>query len=548
MQAGFVILARCHADGQHLAMFRLPLHRPGKPDGPNHSTRNLPETLLDSKQVASGNTVVTSMDWLPAQPEGHLLCMGFSHGGVSLFSSLGELRISFLLCSKPVQRVRPGIEPVGSGSRCELLVLHKGGVLAAMAFVGIQPPSPSKMSEDMRSSSGQELAEGSFQYELYELGDRETTEDVCFSDAFQPLEDVFAISGCSSIIALGARPFLSQHWISGGRGESARAMLGDAASAVASYARSWLPFGKKGERNSNPKATPANLPAGMLRIYEIQVPGRGRPGVLAAAKRFLDPTRTGERLEPACLPWTPSPSIGQCALTGSQKQTNALAATSDAYGRVGLFCLETLRCLHLWKGYRDAQVAWLWPSSANGESCCSGRYTPFFTIYAPRRGLLEIWDLNCEHGPERADAAAVDVDCQLLITGQGKVVLVRPSGQVDYLKVQSKQTRSGINNITSEASSDDFGSAHSNEDTHERDTAPTEAYLSAEACSAIAGKLLSHSRNAEKTGNSTMKGESISESTEEKIETSDAAHAAVEIVSSDLPDVAGSCFTRGATL
>lgn len=40
----------------------------------------------------------------------------------------------------------------------------------------------------------------------------------------------------------------------------------------------------------------------------------------------------------------------------------------------------------LWKGYRDAQCAWM-------EHIVEERRLLFLVIYAPRRGLLEVWKM-----------------------------------------------------------------------------------------------------------------------------------------------------------
>ncbi|CAE8728014.1 unnamed protein product [Polarella glacialis] len=127
-----------------------------------------------------------------------------------------------------------------------------------------------------------------------------------------------------------------------------------------------------------------------------------------------------------------------------QGKSAVLAATCDAYGRVGLFCLETLRCLHLWKGYRDAQVAWLHvdedrceapdvssEDEARPETSSERRLG--LVIYAPRRGLLELWSLGGPglEGPKRAAAASVGCGCRLLASPDGRAHLLGSCGQLD---------------------------------------------------------------------------------------------------------------------
>ena len=73
-----------------------------------------------------------------------------------------------------------------------------------------------------------------------------------------------------------------------------------------------------------------------------------------------------------------------------------LAASTDGFGRVMLLDLRRGCVLRMWKGYRDAQMAWLQVSE---EPMTTGkkhinqheRMALFLVLYAPRRGLLEVW-------------------------------------------------------------------------------------------------------------------------------------------------------------
>lgn len=81
--------------------------------------------------------------------------------------------------------------------------------------------------------------------------------------------------------------------------------------------------------------------------------------------------------------------------------TGRLAAMADALGRVMLVDLATLppTLVRMWKGYREAQMAFfqspLTPESGSGAVEASRRqYQLFLAIYAPRRGLLEVWEMR----------------------------------------------------------------------------------------------------------------------------------------------------------
>lgn len=84
-----------------------------------------------------------------------------------------------------------------------------------------------------------------------------------------------------------------------------------------------------------------------------------------------------------------------------------LAATCDSFGRVVLWDLTRLVALRFWKGYRDAQVAFMTApcdqtgttsASANRGSAVSGSVDSasptaglFLALYLGRRGLVEVW-------------------------------------------------------------------------------------------------------------------------------------------------------------
>eukprot|EP00921_Rhytidocystis_pertsovi_P003740 GHVQ01006489.1.p1 GENE.GHVQ01006489.1~~GHVQ01006489.1.p1 ORF type:complete len:522 (+),score=67.64 GHVQ01006489.1:1769-3334(+) len=144
----------------------------------------------------------------------------------------------------------------------------------------------------------------------------------------------------------------------------------------------------------------------------------------------------------------------------------SLAVVADTLGRVSLVDLTTIRVLHMWKGYRDAQIAWLlnnlpqasqphsftqrkpgphpgtnpssdpphkFPlstqpltSSGGGRGPCRGG----LAIYAPRRGLLELWDTRTL---QRVGAAVVNGG--ILLGSWGRVVFVsHGSGGVVLLR------------------------------------------------------------------------------------------------------------------
>lgn len=85
-----------------------------------------------------------------------------------------------------------------------------------------------------------------------------------------------------------------------------------------------------------------------------------------------------------------------------------LSAVTDAMGRVTLVDNKRGVAIRMWKGYRDAQCGWI----EVGEDKYSGihknsnksvrtthvRTTLFLVIYAPKKGVIDIWGI--QQGPK----------------------------------------------------------------------------------------------------------------------------------------------------
>eukprot|EP00927_Polykrikos_kofoidii_P038604 TRINITY_DN33015_c0_g1_i1.p1 TRINITY_DN33015_c0_g1~~TRINITY_DN33015_c0_g1_i1.p1 ORF type:complete len:1682 (+),score=281.90 TRINITY_DN33015_c0_g1_i1:91-5136(+) len=431
---GAMAIGRCSSDGHRLDLFRL------------CCKRGTLERAEAAKPIAmKGLAVVTAMEWLPMASEQPVLCVGFSNGGLSLFTPRGAVCLSFSLVLKPVMRIRLSPAPANDGDQHQMakqqrvLVLHEGGALAILPLDTLRGAVLGR-----KSSIEGDGDPGDFRFQLYELRGREATADVCVVDQVLPFEDVFATRGAAGIVALGSKPFVSLHRLSGETGSS-QTLLGAAASAFGTYARSWVSFRATRERTFDPRNAALQQPAGLLKAADIHVQPRCKVEELAVGSKFIDPTRSGELLHPAPL----------------RKNAATLGAACDAFGRVSLFCLETLRCLHLWKGYRDAQVAWLQRPCGKDdhiEDCGSGLG---LVVYAPRRGLLELWDVASSVGPRRADAAAVDQDCRLL-AGRGHVHLLRKNGRLDrvgWRSVLPRAPASGARSVVSGGAAVDAASS-----------------------------------------------------------------------------------------
>nr|XP_058131215.1 rab3 GTPase-activating protein non-catalytic subunit isoform X3 [Dasypus novemcinctus] len=200
----------------------------------------------------------------------------------------------------------------------------------------------------------------------------------------------------SQYITVGSNPFTGFFYALEG---STQPLLSHVALAVASKltsalfnaASGWLGWKSKHEEEAAQKQKPKVEPATPLAVRF------GLP----------DSRRHGESL---CL----SPC-------------NTLAAVTDDFGRVILLDVARGIAIRMWKGYRDAQIGWIQivedlhervPEKVDfspfGNTQGPSRVAQFLVIYAPRRGILEVW--STQQGP-RVGAFNVGKHCRLLYPG-----------------------------------------------------------------------------------------------------------------------------------
>ncbi|KAG8314054.1 Rab3 GTPase-activating protein non-catalytic subunit, partial [Homalodisca vitripennis] len=79
-----------------------------------------------------------------------------------------------------------------------------------------------------------------------------------------------------------------------------------------------------------------------------------------------------------------------------------LCVVSDSLGRVTLIDNSTGLALRMWKGYRDAQCGWL--TAEEEQSKGRKRLALFLVIYAPKKGIVEVWAM--QQGPRIATFTA----------------------------------------------------------------------------------------------------------------------------------------------
>lgn len=107
----------------------------------------------------------------------------------------------------------------------------------------------------------------------------------------------------------------------------------------------------------------------------------------------LDSLRTHPMFQPATILRWNSKIVDTARVLQSLTVSpwdHCLACTSDGFGRVMLMDLSNLAILHMWKGYRDAQVQFTEIRSSANKM----RTTRAVAIYLSKRGFLELWSLE----------------------------------------------------------------------------------------------------------------------------------------------------------
>lgn len=114
-----------------------------------------------------------------------------------------------------------------------------------------------------------------------------------------------------------------------------------------------------------------------------------------------------------------------------------LAAVTDDFGRVMLVDVNNWLVTRMWKGYRHAQCGWVEVKRDPEEP--GTPHASFLVIYAPKRGLLEVW--SAQRGP-RVAAFNVGKNCRLLYAGH-KMLNMRAEA--------TNKPREGMNLLTEQS-------------------------------------------------------------------------------------------------
>ncbi|XP_041468264.1 rab3 GTPase-activating protein non-catalytic subunit-like isoform X1 [Lytechinus variegatus] len=374
-------------------------------------------------------------------PDWTCVVLGFTSGYVRMYTETGSLLLAQLLHEDPVLKLkgRTYEMPRHAGvaeQQEELTILYPTALVTVDGFSLFQSLRACRNQLAKAAASGSDnIQPPPLVYKKWGLQQQDAIVDhistgVVTSCSFDQLHAASTLGGyaasiktsppvCHKYITTGAGPFLGFFFALEG---SAQPLFSDVALAVASKLKSaifsaasgWFGFG------------------GNKQNTDTQAPSKTKPRIEPAISL---PIRFG-------LPDVRRHGDSIVLAPGMR-----LAVSTDSFGRVSLIDVSRGVAVRMWKGYRDAQCGWIQVvedihrerSSDHGSKkprvSAGSKHGPrvalFLVIYAPRRGIIEVW--NTQQGP-RVAAFNVPKSCRLLYPGYGVMGL-------NSLSVQDSRTR-----------------------------------------------------------------------------------------------------------
>ncbi|KAK5603609.1 hypothetical protein CRENBAI_003759 [Crenichthys baileyi] len=346
------------------------------------------------------------------RPDWTCIVVGFTSGYVRFYTESGVLLLAQLLHMDPVLRLKcrtyeiprhPGV----TEQHEELSILYPAALVTIDGFSLFQSLRACRNQVARAAAAGSDVVPPPpLAYKKWGLQEMDTTVDhssvgVMTLCVFDQMKNASILGGfqasvkgsppaMSQFVTVGSGPYTGFYYAVEGNSQPllshvAMAVASKLTSALFSAASGWLGWNKnKNEEDAAQKQKPKVEPATPLGIRF------GLP----------DSRRHGESI---CL----SPC-------------NTLAGVTDDFGRVALLDLARGITIRMWKGYRDAQLGWLQVQEERGDrefspsASLPRRHALFLIIYAPRRGILEVWAM--QRGP-RVGAFTVGKHCRLLYAG-----------------------------------------------------------------------------------------------------------------------------------
>uniref|UniRef100_A0A3B3XXG0 RAB3 GTPase activating protein subunit 2 (non-catalytic) n=1 Tax=Poecilia mexicana TaxID=48701 RepID=A0A3B3XXG0_9TELE len=346
------------------------------------------------------------------RPDWTCIVVGFTSGYVRFYTESGVLLLAQLLHVDPVLRLKcrtyeiprhPGV----TEQHEELSILYPAALVTIDGFSLFQSLRACRNQVARAAAAGSDVVPPPpLAYKKWGLQEMDTIVDhssvgVMTLCVFDQMKNASILGGfhasvkgsppaMSQFVTVGTGPYAGFYYAVEGNSQPllshvALAVASKLTSALFNAASGWLGWNKnKNEEEAAQKQKPKVEPATPLGIRF------GLP----------DSRRHGESI---CL----SPC-------------NTLAGVTDDFGRVTLLDLARGAAIRMWKGYRDAQLGWLQVQEERGDrefspsASLPRRHALFLIIYAPRRGILEVWAM--QRGP-RVGAFTVGKHCRLLYAG-----------------------------------------------------------------------------------------------------------------------------------
>ncbi|XP_040286392.1 rab3 GTPase-activating protein non-catalytic subunit [Bufo bufo] len=352
------------------------------------------------------------------RPDWTCIVIGFTSGYVRFYTESGVLLLAQLLNEDPILQLKcrtyeiprhPGV----TEQHEEMSILYPSALVTIDGFSLFQSLRACRNQVARAAASGNENVQPPpLAYKKWGLQDIDTIVDhvsvgVMALSPFDQMKTASVLGGfnaaiksspptMSQCITVGSNPFTGFFFALEGSTQPllshvALAVASKLTSALFSAASGWLGWKSRHEEEPQQKQKPKVEPATPLAVRF------GLP----------DSRRRGESI-----------SLSPC---------NTLAAVTDDFGRVILLDVGRGIAIRMWKGYRDAQVGWMqivedlhereaerghFSPFGNTQGPC--RVAQFLVIYAPRRGILEVW--STQQGP-RVGAFNVGKHCRLLYPG-----------------------------------------------------------------------------------------------------------------------------------
>lgn len=352
-------------------------------------------SLLCLPIASQKKTLSGGVDWT-------CIVVGFNSGYVRIYTEKAELLLSQLLHEEPVNKLKCQIYTFSKSSFLsdhqadELLIVYGSVVVSVDGFSLLQTLRACR-SQLARVAAGKwEVIEAPpLTYKKWSFQENNKINDcdsigIVTSNSFdylsmQSLRSGFhapvrsSVSVVNLYLTVGCNPYIGFYQATE---EGSQLFLSDVAHAVANKLKSFF----------------INATAGSLLSWNQQPSKKQKiepPTTIPLKHGLFDRRRHG--------------------ITINISPNKMLAAVTDAFGRVILFDVQKGMAIRMWKGYRDAQCGWIQVEDSVEEKYQhSPRKALFLVIYAPRRGILELW---CSQQGPRVAAFNVGRSSKLLSPG-----------------------------------------------------------------------------------------------------------------------------------